>query len=239
MNITKYVAAAGGLAAGILVAAGVAVADTPAADGSITACVDASGMPRIIDTDAGESCGGDEERVSWTSAWTPRGWYRADRAYEVGDLVNARRTCGGITGWDPNSTWTLVRVRDVPDRGCPFADPFVQGDDRGWEVVTPGTRILAYDSVDGFRVGANDTDVLVSSDRNGNPVRAWNYGDVIWINKKNAEHCQVDATPVADTAVTVTRATWKYADWIALLPKQSGQPVRVPMDVVLTCAFGA
>ena len=57
-------------AALLVVAGGVAYASVPAADGTISACKDSKGAIKIVDVEAGQTCGAGRQLLTWNTSGT-------------------------------------------------------------------------------------------------------------------------------------------------------------------------
>lgn len=85
-------AALAGVAAGALVAGGIAVATVPSStSGQITACYRAStGALRIIDVQRGQKCRSGERALTWGPSYAWRGAWSSTRSYPAGSVVVVR-----------------------------------------------------------------------------------------------------------------------------------------------------
>lgn len=231
----------GGIATGAIVATGVAVAGTPAADGTYTACVGDGGATRIIDAEAGDACAEGEQTISWTSGWRNAGTYSKANTYQVGDVVRRSNDCAyeasaprmrGIETW--------VKIAPGPERTeyytsrCPYS-----GD--GWLQLSRMPEIPPDSSIkDAYRVPATASATQVSPrDGNGFELLTWNYGGVVWIQLPswiNANQCSVSAMAVSFQGITVTRADGTWKDFVGLYIRQGqSEAARTPIDVTLSC----
>jgi hypothetical protein len=243
----RYYALAIAPVVGVAVAAGIAVAGTPAADGSITACVNEAGIPRIIDTEAGDTCGESEQAISWTSGWRHRGTYDANQAYAVGDVVsinNRTPLCGAenaVVLARMIGTETLVKTTPGPDTGCPYANGL-------WRVISYAPNVPSPPSFPGVvRIWLTD-DNTANRTSTGIEVQTWNYADgTVWIHLPaevqhrpvDAKRCTTIATPIRWGNMPggfVNREYTEYQDWILLRTyAANGQPRELALDVSIDC----
>ena len=232
MKLRTKIAAVAAAAVGVTALTGIAVAGIPSTTNTVTACVNTAGAPRIIDTDAGQTCTTGEKQVTWSAGWRHRGTFTHQTRYQVGDVVllpSPGCSTGGIAYVDEPSTW----IKTGSDSGiCPL--------DGGWVALTPLTRPHQVPGPVGFRLGASDSGT--SHWDHKYTVKTWNYGDVAWINvtHANVADCTVSVTPVADVPLIVTRGVTSYPDWILLrIRKPNGEVLRAPLDVLLDCPLRA
>lgn len=235
---TKIVALTAALVAGPL-ATGIALAGTPSADNTITACVASNGTPRIIDKEAGATCATGERQISWSAGWRIRGTYDATKTYQVGDVVSRVNTCGGYQAPRLRGTETWVKVAPgpetaTPERPCPAAATWVH-------LSRMPDYLFPPDFPETYRVPATaDNLLLFPADGGGAGVRVWNYGDIVWIQPTgttpDVSKCVVTGTAVTHLPYFLTRLPANYAGWIGLYVRtHSGTPSRVPVEVTLFC----
>lgn len=235
---TKIAAVAVAVVAGPL-ATGIAMAGTPSADGTITACVKADGTPRIVDTEAGQTCASGERSLAWSSGWRHRGTYDRAKTYAVGDVAVLPKPCGTIAFAFQNGRSTWVKTGNGPNPYCLFDTYHV--DTATWRPVSlpPSTPPQEWDDQSLLRIGKTDWDAYeVWQTRE---IRTFNSTGGAWLNIKglNAKYCAVNATPVSSSPVVVTRADYDslYPEWIYLATaKPTGELVNVPLDVLIDCA---
>ena len=86
MRATAVWMTVGGLVAGAAVAGGVAVASVPAPEGTVSACVSASGTVRVIDVAKRQRCTRGEKALTWATIRF-RGAWSSRTTYQGGDVV--------------------------------------------------------------------------------------------------------------------------------------------------------
>lgn len=242
MKLTTKLTILAAAAIGGTTLTGIAIAGTPSADGTITACVKTDGTPRIIDTEAGGTCTSTEKRLAWSSGWRHRGTYDAAKTYAVGDVVVLPKVCGtvGPSFQEGRSVWVKVNNGSTPY--CLLDSYHI--DSATWRPLSlpPSTpRRAPVQGAAGVRVETTDegrTDV--ADDKYF--VKLWNYSGIVWINMPGADarKCRVAATALSGDPVVVTRYESGYSEWIALLTQlPSGADVEIPLDVIIDCPVGA
>lgn len=234
MKLSTKLAALAAAVVGGTALTGIAVAGIPAADGTITACVSSAGAPRIIDTEAGQTCAAGERQINWSSGWRHRGTYDSTKTYQVGDIVIVHQPCGTTAARYVVQPATFIKVTPDPEYGgCPYSN-------FSWQFLSKPMDRVQLPKPTGpvsFRIGANDSGTY-SSEVSRFVVQTWNYGDVAWIytSGMDARRCRVTASAVSDIPVVITRSTASYANWIPLnVRTHTNGFTRVPIDVVLDC----
>ncbi|RHW27390.1 hypothetical protein D0Z08_09585 [Nocardioides immobilis] len=228
---TKIAAVAAAVVAGPLIT-GVAMAGTPSADGTITACVKTDGSPRIIDAEAGAVCPTGERQVSWSSGWRVKGTYDGTKTYAVGDVVLVMRPCQPSASAPLPTTYVKVALggEDTTYGKCPNWNS-------SWRPLTAAPAFNQLPGPVSLRVKTTDSG-LRSVPGQKYEVTSFNYSGIVWLFVPHTDTagCAASATAVSDAPVTVTRGTAYYKNWIYFNVKNAnGSYAHVPLDVILDC----
>jgi hypothetical protein len=221
-------------AAALSIAAGIAYAAIPSADGTITSCYDATGTLKVID--AAAACPAGSTRLTFNQkgqGYQTKGLYdvSTDRAngYNVGDVVRCNSS-------NANQKQSGSYVKTVKKAGG-------VEDITGYCNGPGGWQSLAYDGPVGAAGPDNVSWARVKGDgtitaRKGN-LTGYDAGTgAVWINAPGIDvrRCAVTASSSdRDGNVVASYRDYGYAEWVYLETRRNGVLVDASFDVTVNC----